>query len=519
MPPERRGSIRRLVSSDLLSLSGGKKKPSEDKTRKNHDSSSKVNSHEFWLDTGKKDKDRKEKDKKDKEKEREREAEAKEKDKSSTARKSKSEMIKALQKEKETLGSQIRELQDQLQSVEERDRSTQTRSRILEDEIQALRKKTAQDDEEIQTLVDTSTRAAEAAERHIQDVEHQNQSLQDQLRKARDQMQKMEAQAKLLQQRERKQSNMTMTSESPASPVSSASPPTPTADLRGIQVFMSKADSYAGAEIIRMVETLNAEILQCAAFVAESIMAAEIRVREEERTVEKCRKRSGDRVGQRLTLAMKHNVDTDAKDPLPLQLALQHTILVWSCHIVQSFTPESQDLNKQLTGIWGKVAMKEEPAVAGKWRAIMAAQLRGPSTMYRAIYDDCKYIMVAGGWSTKAVNATALAASIQARLMAVESSIMKLKEAVIEGVTSTELVPCMWPPGHLYDPAEMDSAYPDPTDPDFVQKPIVCSTDLGVKKLAVSRLADGSASRRYETLLKTKVILPSALDDDMDDMQ
>ena len=162
------------------------------------------------------------------------------------------------------------------------------------------------------------------------------------------------------------------------------------------------------------------------------------------------------------------------------------------------------------------IVWTEEVAVAGKWRAILATQLKGPSTNYRAMFDDYRYMMVAAGWSTKATNSATLAANIQSRLMTLESSIMKLKEAVIEGITSTEMVPSMWVAGQPYHPAEMDSAYPDPTDPDFVNRPIVCTTDLGVQRLAVTRMKDGSVSRKFETLLKPKVILPSALDDDVE---
>jgi hypothetical protein len=134
--------------------------------------------------------------------------------------------------------------------------------------------------------------------------------------------------------------------------------------------------------------------------------------------------------------------------------------------------------------------------------------------MHRAIYEECKYIMVAGGWSTKAPNSANVAANIQGRIQGIEASIMKLKEAVIEGVTSTEMVPNLLPESHPYDPAEMDSAYPDPTDPDMVKKPIICTVDMGVRRLVTSQPIGGrTASRSWETILKPKVILPSALDD------
>lgn len=135
--------------------------------------------------------------------------------------------------------------------------------------------------------------------------------------------------------------------------------------------------------------------------------------------------------------------------------------------------------------------------------------------MYRPMYEECKYIMVAGGWSTKAPNSATTAANIQARIQGIEQSIIKLKEASMEGVISTEIVPVVLPESHPYDPAEMDSAYPDPTDPDMVKKPIVCTVDMGVRLMVTPQpVGERSASRKWEMILKPKVILPSALDDE-----
>ncbi|PPQ84737.1 hypothetical protein CVT25_013767, partial [Psilocybe cyanescens] len=43
------------------------------------------------------------------------------------------------------------------------------------------------------------------------------------------------------------------------------------ADFKGTQTFMTTADSYSSAEIISMVDTLNAEIFQIAAFTVEMV--------------------------------------------------------------------------------------------------------------------------------------------------------------------------------------------------------------------------------------------------------
>ena len=44
---------------------------------------------------------------------------------------------------------------------------------------------------------------------------------------------------------------------------------TRSSELRGAQAFLTKADSTSGADVVRMVESLGAEILQIAAFIAD----------------------------------------------------------------------------------------------------------------------------------------------------------------------------------------------------------------------------------------------------------
>ncbi|RXW25726.1 hypothetical protein EST38_g174 [Candolleomyces aberdarensis] len=431
----------------------------------------------------------------------------------------------------EAAANHIQDLEQKNQGLEDQLCRMRGRAQKAEADATAAREAASA----MQSLIATSRHAAEAAAKLIQDLKQENQGLEDQLRRMRERTQKAEAAAAATQQAASAAQEAASAAQQAASAAQNAASAAAAQRLvvnsasaatafdvqrmgltahRASQMFRSKADSYAEDDIIRMVESLNAEALQCATFVAEAVMTMDINLKEEDIIVENCRKRAGDRVGQRLVEAMKHSADSGARDPFPLQLALQHTILMWSCHIVKSLAPENRDLNRHLTDILGRVSKNEEAAVAGKWRAIMAAQLKGPSTSYLAMFDDFQYMMVSAGWSTKATNSATLGANIQARLMALESNILKLKEAVIEGVTSMEMVPSMWVAGQPYHLAKMDSAFPDPTDPEFVNKPIVCTTGLGVQRLVVIRLKDGSLSRKIDNLLKPKVILPSVLDDD-----
>lgn len=271
-----------------------------------------------------------------------------------SSKSSKSQAIKTLQAENQSLTTQIQTLQGQLQSASEREQAARSRIHALEEQARTMERKSAQDEEEIQSLLQNSTRSTEAAARHIRELEQRSQGLEEQVKKLRERVQKAEAAAA------QAQSQVASTSKAPSrrGTASSQEVQAMTAERRAEEVFRSKADTYAGAEIVRMVQSLNGEILQCAAFMAETVMATNVRVPEDARTVEKCRKRTIERVGQRLTAAMRRTIDTGERDPFPLQLALQHSLIVWACYIVQAFTPENRDLNAQLAGIWSRISTK-----------------------------------------------------------------------------------------------------------------------------------------------------------------
>jgi DNA repair exonuclease SbcCD ATPase subunit len=276
---------------------------------------------------------------------------------SKSSRSSKSQAIKTLTAENQSLTSQVQALEEQLQSASEREHIAQSRVQALEEQTRRLEQKSTQDEEEIQTLLKTSTRSTEAAARHMRELEQHSQTLEEQVKRLRERAQRAETAAAHAQS----QAASTSRSTPPSRRGTGSSVPEvhhASAERRAEEVFQSKADMYAGAEIIRMVQALNAEILQCAAFIAESVMGTDVRVHEDARTVEKCRKRAVERVGQRLVVAMRRTIDIGERDPLPLQLALQHSIIVWACFIVQSFTPDNRELNGHLSGIWGKVSMR-----------------------------------------------------------------------------------------------------------------------------------------------------------------
>ena len=133
-----------------------------------------------------------------------------------------------------------------------------------------------------------------------------------------------------------------------------------TADLKGAQTFLTTVDRYAGAEIMKMVEALNAEIFQGAALISDLLGDGNSEVDEWEKDAEITRLGSGTRdyltrvVGLMLIEHLSTKSEQVRADPLPLQLAVQAILTNWCVFMVNTFYvgPGSSDLKEIYRRIW-----------------------------------------------------------------------------------------------------------------------------------------------------------------------
>jgi hypothetical protein len=123
-----------------------------------------------------------------------------------------------------------------------------------------------------------------------------------------------------------------------------------TAELKGAQAFLTTADRYSGADIIKMADSLNAEIFQASALMAELLVDAPVvedsvqqrrYIQKYEKNLEHGRKVMGPRLFDHLTTKSREI----RVDPLPLQLAFQ-ALFTWLCvyevnHFCEGQTGES----------------------------------------------------------------------------------------------------------------------------------------------------------------------------------
>ena len=127
-----------------------------------------------------------------------------------------------------------------------------------------------------------------------------------------------------------------------------------TADLKGAQTFLTTVDRYAGADIMKMVEALNAEIFQGAALVSELLGDENAFEVDERKKNARGERNLTQYIGPKLTEHLSTKSKQVQLDPFPLQLAVQQVLTSWCVFMVNSFYPSSarDDLKEIYGRIW-----------------------------------------------------------------------------------------------------------------------------------------------------------------------
>lgn len=124
-----------------------------------------------------------------------------------------------------------------------------------------------------------------------------------------------------------------------------------TADLKGVQTFLTTADLHSGSEIIAMVESLNDEIFQAAAFMAELLESEPATGwRDRRRNVQKYHQllvEARQQTGEELFSHIEVKYRDLRSHPLPLQCAIQGILTAWCIHKIQSFSVDGFGDNLQ----------------------------------------------------------------------------------------------------------------------------------------------------------------------------
>lgn len=288
-----------------------------------------------------------------------------------------------------------------------------------------------------------------------------------------------------------------------------------TFELKGAQSFLTTADASSGADVISMLQRLNAEVLQSAAYMAESMVdtfsfesAGVVRNENAYEVVTGL-------FGQSLAhyLATKKHKD----DPLLIQIAFQSCFIIFLEIVIRSLILPGEDVNRVLGSTYDRIRCGEAQAISGRWRALTnayASKHEENQLIASALPHLTRYfsnIMLAAGCS---VAPDILRASVEKklseRIVLLFKLALQLNKIVMEEITSADLITVTVPFETTYSAEQMEDAYVD-GDPATGGVRVLCTTDLGLRRM--TRMAtSGEKQWDDKLLLKPKVALKTVVD-------
>ena len=306
---------------------------------------------------------------------------------------------------------------------------------------------------------------------------------------------------------------------------------TRTSELKSAEAFLSKADTMSGADVVRMVEGLNAEILQTAAYVAdhfefsqrgdftEEILAASVRLEE--------------LLGRKVV----HLLDTinHGNDPMLIQLACQASMAAYCLWMILSWDTEDANYDQFLKHIYTTVQQAgkssscscysatyywiEDQAISGRWRALtrthVQSMLHGSgdvsSILVPHLIDTIvDILLVAGLRATQEYIRAEVSNTFGNKLTVIVRLALGLNWVIGREVTSCDLEPTsvLWETE--YNPDEMVDVNEEEVSH---LEHVLCTTDLGLQRI-VKTGKDAEGPKAYQTtvLLKPKVALESTVE-------
>lgn len=160
----------------------------------------------------------------------------------------------------------------------------------------------------------------------------------------------------------------------------------------------------------------------------------------------------------------------------------------------------------------------EAQAVAGRWRALTNAKLSVFKDDYPAnvIVDILISMLFLCGWSTSSEKSKRAVLLMQQMVFNIEKMASQIKTATKEGITTADLDVFVIHSGSpLRDGMEdvyADSASGDARNSETVNKRVLCTVGMGLRRTIVKRVEGRTPEYKEEILLKPKVALASVLD-------
>ncbi|KIP05864.1 hypothetical protein PHLGIDRAFT_107713 [Phlebiopsis gigantea 11061_1 CR5-6] len=344
-------------------------------------------------------------------------------------------------------------------------------------------------------------------------------------------------------ERERRERNTLRRSRSqaPTSFYSSLTAETETlVHAQSLDVFLTKTDSWSGAQVIQAVEDLNAEITHFAASATESCVFVARSASGPRR-----RSRSGQPPpGPQATMVLEDAVAAapwlssslvrilttheHSTDPLLVQLALQASVATCCARSLSLFCVGfPAKLDGLLGRIYGQMATAEPQPTSSRWRALTHRSIR---SLYPGLeeYAVSELVTTMLRWSAAVFDVSgcspkdksdASSSTLRSQLRRIAEAVYKLALVTREDILSTNFEVVLVESGGAFDGVSMCNAFAEGHDGAHGRAgdKILCTTELGLK--CTTRRGKGQTERESvdemferRTLLQPKVVLEEAVD-------
>jgi predicted nucleic acid-binding Zn-ribbon protein len=391
--------------------------------------------------------------------------------------------------------------------------------------IVGLTKEGDQLEEEVRTRGEKLTRS----ERELRNLQRQIHDLQENMRRS-------ESNGRALEQKlqRQEQENKILQAEShqlkDQYAHTAALLETRTSELKGAQAFLTKADSLSGAEVTSMVEGLNSEILQTAAFMADSFEFAgtlTFVTQERHEAFKKVEHMLGQRMSIMLT-AVQHS-----EDPMLVQIALQSYLIRHCTYLTKVWSLEDFRANQFLEDIYTRLGQAgeiydcsskwassqifaEDQTVSGRWRALTHRHVRTlphddpslmSSTEIAVVHDLVNILMIAGYQRHQQEGFEMVSRKFGDQIKAIHKASFRLNQVLREEITSSDLEPLWISPNTFFDPSGMEDIGGEQVGLRQSDR-VLCITEMGLQRV-VRQTKENRSQPETTLLLKPKVALES----------
>ncbi|KAL0574103.1 hypothetical protein V5O48_007862 [Marasmius crinis-equi] len=293
-----------------------------------------------------------------------------------------------------------------------------------------------------------------------------------------------------------------------------------TKELQEAQAYLTSTRSSSGADIIRMVGSLNTEIMQTAASITDALHFEELALtRSPDELQVLAQKQLGRMLTQETMSGLVHHPSGDDLDII-IQSTLQY-IMVGHCRDLINSWSENDAASQYLDDIYTDIRKQNPSSVAGRWRAMTKAHtkysryaLLENSTTTRLVEDVKSVIRRWARILDKAVQAE-IARIIEMKVGTVVNQAMQIDKILGSDVVSEDWEVFYTPSGTAFDGTSMEDPLRAPAasgssagtnDSTGV---VICTTDLGLKRRD-EKAEDKSSG--WQVMTKAKVLLDTAFE-------